>query len=419
MTIDLYNTKLLLFFCFFFFCSAYTFAQNPHKSEVSRQCLLQINEQSRQIKRCKVNQVLPDECERYLQPLILLALQCAKNGADKEQINAAIIAGENKVSANISESPFAIIKKKIEGSPFFIQSDKENFIPYSSQCSDYKDKLYRISAMAIKDGQAKFIVTPIKPTTCLTKTNLNKKYPVLTPQQLEKFKQGYYLDRHPSAERPYENIEVMVADSLSEAGDFFSRMKQRLRLTINTKPEKANIKIIGMKRAYKKGMKLNVGSYTVRMTSPTYIPLELELKLDEGNTVFNFELETSIEKINCEENQHGFPIEFKNKYYLKKINNCTYELLNGGESNTPFKLLVTRNTHPKKNMIKAKLGIMQFDQDGHIMSLAIEEITPRLSKVVSGSSGISDVPENLREGRLNKIPEMRAKLTILDATFSY
>lgn len=401
------------------FCSDISLAQNKLEADKSMKCLSQIEQQTSKIKQCKVNQVLPGECDRYLQPSVLLTLQCAKSGAEKAQINAAILKGEKLISGNVMESPFKLIKKKIENSPFFISSEKDNYIPYSSQCSEYKDKLYRIAAMAIKDGQAKFIVSPVKPTTCLTKTNLNKKYPVLTPGQLEKFKQGYYLDKHPSAERPYENIEVMVADSMAEAGDFFARMKKRVKFTINTKPENADINIIGMKKSYKKGMKLNVGLYKVRISSPTYIPLELELKLEDENAVFNFELETSIEKVSCQENEQGFPIEFRNKYYLKKINNCTYHILSGSTSNTPFKLLVIKNNHPTKHLIKVKLGVMQFDQFGNMNSLAIEEVKPRLSKVTTGLSGISDVPASLSEERFIRTPDMKSRLTILDATFSF
>ncbi|MCW8930840.1 MAG: hypothetical protein OQL19_11440 [Gammaproteobacteria bacterium] len=52
-----------------------------------------------------------------------------------------------------------------------------------------------------------------------------------------------------------------------------------------------------------------------------------------------------------------------------------------------------------------------------MMSLSVEEIIPRLSKINS-SSGISDVPDSLRAEHLIRVPDMKARLTILDATFS-
>jgi len=381
-------------------------------------CLSQIENQNTKLKECRLHQVLPDECDHYLQPSVLLTLQCAKYGATKQQINSAIINGENKLSGNSSNSPYEQIKKKISSSPFFIQPEKENFIVYSSQCSEFKDKLFRVAAQSINDGQAKFIVSPLKPTTCLPTTNLNKKYPVLTPEQLDLFTQGYYLEQHPSAERPYENIEVMIADSLSEAGKFFSRMKERVRLTINTEPENAAIKIVGMKRAYKKGMKLNVGQYKIRVNSPTYTPQELIINLEKDKTTFNVTLESSIEHIACQEDQQGFPLEFINRNYLKKLNNCTYQLISNPNSSTPFKLLVAKNFHQSKHLMQARLEISSSGSSGK-PSLTIEVIKPRQARITAGSSGISDVPQSIRPYLLNDLNNTNTRLTILDATFSY
>ncbi|MCP3851834.1 MAG: PEGA domain-containing protein [Gammaproteobacteria bacterium] len=377
-----------------------------------------IIEYSSKIKQCKVSQVLPDECEHYLQPSILLTLQCAKEGASKQQINTAISRGETSIMGDPIQSPYNLIKKKIASSPYFITPETENFIAYSSKCADYKEELFRISAQAIKDGQAKFIVTPVKPATCLKKTNLDKKYPILTPQQLKSFEQGIYLEKQPSAERPYENVEVMVADSLQEAGEFFSRMKKRVRLTVNTIPKKAEVTVVGMKRPYKKGMKLNVGTYKVRVTSPTYVPLELEINLEEGHSSFDLTLESSIEKLRCQDSMKNFPLTFNNKYYLKQLDSCTYTLLDGGGNNTPFNLLIINNSHPEKNLIKLKLGVVQLAQDGNSLPISVEEIVPRLSRVNSRSSGISDVPKIIHEQHLIDNPEKRTRLVILDATFS-
>lgn len=399
-------------------CLAPVNAQSSVQTNEVASCLTQIQQQSNKIKSCRVQQILPDECDRFLQPSVLITLQCAQKGATKEQINSAIIEGEKALSANSSPSPYQQIKKKISGSPYFIQPEKENFIAYSSQCSDHKEKLFRFVAQSINDGQAKFIVSPLKPKTCLTLTNLHKKYPVITAQQLDLFTSGYYLERHPSAERPYEHIEVMKANSLAEAGDFFSRMKQRVKLTINTEPENAEVKIIGMKRAYKKGMKLNVGQYQVRVSSPTYTPVELTLNVEKDQSTFAVKLESSIEHIVCQEDQQGFPLEFINRNYLKKLNNCTYQFINDSATHTPFKLLVAKNSHRSKYLMKAKLAIFDSAQPG-ISALSITEITPRQARIAAGSSGISDVPKALRKETFNDSNNSDIRLTILDATFSY
>jgi len=388
------------------------------QSHVVDLCLTQVEQQSNKIKSCRLQQILPDECDRYLQPSILITLQCAQKGATKEQINSAIIEGEKAFSSNNSPSPYEQIKKKISGSPYFIQPEKENFIAYSSQCDAHKEKLFRFVAQSISDGQAKFIVSPLKPKTCLTLTNLHKKYPVISDKQLDLFTSGYYLERHPSAERPYEHIEVMKADSLAEAGDFFSRMKQRVKLTINTEPENAEVKIIGMKRAYKKGMKLNVGQYQVWVTSPTYTPQELTLNVEKDKSTFAVKLESSIENIVCQENQQGFPLEFINRNYLKKLNNCTYQFIHNSNTNTPFKLLIAKNSHRSKYLMKAKLAIFDSAQPG-VSALSITEITPRQTRIAAGSSGISDVPEALHKEALNDSNKSAIRLTILDATYSY
>ncbi|MCU7800900.1 MAG: hypothetical protein KZQ70_12330 [gamma proteobacterium symbiont of Lucinoma myriamae] len=121
---------------------------NAQTADTER-CLTQIEKQNTKIKECRLHQVLPDECESYLQPSILLTLQCAKSGATKRQINSAIAQGENQLSGDTLKSPYELIKKRISSSPFFIQPEKENYIAYSSQCSEFKDKLFRIVAQSI------------------------------------------------------------------------------------------------------------------------------------------------------------------------------------------------------------------------------------------------------------------------------
>ncbi|MDX2504017.1 MAG: hypothetical protein QNL62_06020 [Gammaproteobacteria bacterium] len=379
----------------------------------------QIKDKSYQIKKCQANQVLPEECDMLLQPSILLTLQCAKNGATSKQVNTAISQGEKRVKASISASPYQQIKRKLDKSPFFIHPEKANFIVYSRQCADYKDKLFRIVAYTINDGQAKFVASPIKPTTCLSTTNLDKKYPILSARQLDKFSQGYYLEQSPSAERFYENIEVMVADSLADAGHFFSKMTKKERLIINTEPENANIKIVGLKKPYKKGMKLNVGEFTIRVSSSGYNTRELKIHLKEPGSTFNVKLDSSIEQVVCQEKLQKYPVEFINRHYIKKINNCTYQLSAAPVTDTPFKFLVTKNSHKSKHLVKVRLGIAQYDPSENIVSLSVVELKPRLAKIDAGSSGISDVPESIGLKKSSDFEKMKTRLTILDATFSH
>ena len=216
----------------------------------------------------------------------------------------------------------------------------------------------------------------------------------------------------------HKKNNVFLKFSLTDV-TFFSRIEKRVRLTINTEPENADIKIIGMKRAYKKGMKLNVGQYTIRITSPTYNPREIVVQLEEEHSTFNIQLTSSIEQISCREDQQGFPLEFINKYYLKKLNNCTYQLLAGKTTNTPFKLLVTKNSHQSKHLMKARLEIKQYGPSGNVASLLIAEIKPRAAKIIAGSSGINDVPESIRPESGLDLINRQTRLTILDATFSY
>jgi hypothetical protein len=195
-------------------------------------------------------------------------------------------------------------------------------------------------------------------------------------------------------------------------------MKERVKLTINTEPKKALIKIIGMKRAYKKGMKLNVGQYKIRVTSPTYTPQELIVHLEKDKNVFDVVLESSIEQIECQDVQQDFPLEFINRNYLKKLNNCTYQLAVNADSSTPFKLLVAKNSHKSKHLMKARLAILTTEASGN-SALTIELIKPRQARITAGSSGISDVPQSIRSDVLRDLKQSSVRLTILDATFSY
>ena len=188
---SLKNIIVFAFFSLLLNCSSFA---NVQTDEVEM-CLSQIKDKSYQIKKCQANQVLPEECDMLLQPSILLTLQCAKNGATSKQVNTAISQGEKRVKASISASPYQQIKRKLDKSPFFIHPEKANFIVYSRQCADYKDKLFRIVAYTINDGQAKFVASPIKPTTCLSTTNLDKKYPILSAR-LPLPAQGFFRACH-------------------------------------------------------------------------------------------------------------------------------------------------------------------------------------------------------------------------------
>lgn len=163
---------------------------------------------------------------------------------------------------------------------------------------------------------------------------------------------------------------------------------------------------------------INVGKYKVPITSPTYIPEELTVSLQENSDDVMVTLASSIERILCRENQQGFPLEFSNKHYLKKLNNCTYQLTRGNHTATPFKLLVTKNTHESKKLMKAHLGIMKYDPSDNLSTLIIEELKPRVSIVSAGSSGISDVPDAIQIVNGNVKENTGVRLTILEATFS-
>jgi hypothetical protein len=403
-----FKPVLLIFFL--------TFSISSYADEIE-QCLAQINNNAHLIKQCKVDQVMPDECEHLLQPSILVTLSCAQKGATNEQINDAILTGESQVEGDEAQSPYRKVQKIVTSAPYHLHPEPANFIVYSKHCSEYKEKLFRIAARVIKNRQARFIVTPVKPKTCLTTTNLHKKYPVLSEAQLEKFTRGEYLEQSTTAERVYDFIDVMQADSMAEAGKFFSALNKKVRLTIDTSPADASVKIFGIDKPYKRGMKLNVGRYKVRVTRSTYIPKELTINLTEKNTQFQVQLQSSIEILSCLENETEFPMELTNRYYLEKINNCTYKIKSPQNSRIPFKMLVAKNTHEKKHLLLANLGIMQMDKDGQVSSLGMHVLKPRVGKVKKKSSGIGDVPEALVLNMDNeKIQELL--LTILDATFS-
>ncbi|MCU7799402.1 MAG: hypothetical protein KZQ70_04455 [gamma proteobacterium symbiont of Lucinoma myriamae] len=51
--------------------------------------------------------------------------------------------------------------------------------------------------------------------------------------------------------------------------------------------------------------------------------------------------------------------------------------------------------------------------------LSVELMKPRQARITAGSSGISDVPESIRQSLLSTSGKTMTRLTILDATFSY
>ncbi len=399
-------------FLLFILISGFSSAQ---ESTPAADCLLQLEEQSRLIKACQVNQVLPDACEKYLQPSVLSTLECSQQGAALEQINQAILRGEASVKGNPADSPYEILRKTLLKTPYFITPEKINFMAYSKQCEENKQKLYQMIATSVKDGQAKFILTPLPPTSCLAITNLEKKRPVISPAQLEKLKSGFYLHKQPAAVVTYENIEARIVDSYSEAGDFFTQMSRQVRLTINTVPADAKIKISTIKRPYKKGMKLNVGKYKVQVSSPTYVTENIDVELRDKDSTIDITLISSIETLQCDPVGKNFPVEFVNQYHLQKIDNCSYQIKADPGVKTPLKFLVTHNSHAAKRLLKARLNIVNYNAEEKIISQAEDELAIRIKAIEPGTSGISDIPvmsQSEDEGNINGI------IILLDATFS-
>lgn len=205
--------------------------------------LVTIEEASKDLKLCQLNQILPDHCVEEIKDLELAELKATQSGIDSDKIYASRRIGEKTIAGDTKSSPYNRVKRSLERRPFYIVPDIENFDPYTISCPDFNfdtkdnididelmealswslrpaERYQAVSYFQVNNGVTYiFSKTPVpcRPEKYL---DINDEFPIITETQLKELKDGRY-------HRPYSKIETLVFDNFDEAREKY------LELTAN------------------------------------------------------------------------------------------------------------------------------------------------------------------------------------------
>lgn len=206
--------------------------------------LSDVEKASKQVSTCKVHQIMPNEYSRFDEALEIAELKATQAGIEHERIFASRQIGEKVVSGNVSDSPYQRVKRSLESKPFYIDPVEENFISYKVRCPEFKfdedkpdfekltkamewigrdKKQYQTVAYFQKDKTLTVLFAKAA-APCRTESysEIEDQFPIITEEQLTKFKSGEYLK---SASYPgYSSVSAIVFDTFEEAKEKYHEL---------------------------------------------------------------------------------------------------------------------------------------------------------------------------------------------------
>jgi len=215
--------------------------------------LSDVEKASKQASTCKVHQIMPNECSKFDEALGIAELKATQAGIEHERIVASRQIGEKVVSGNISDSPYQRVKRSLESHPFYIDAVEENFISYKEKCPEFgfdegkpdiekltkadieklgeklakamewigRDKKQYQAVAYFQKGKILTVLFAKAAAPCRTESysEISDQFPIITEDQLTKFKNGEYLKSasFPSYKLSYRSVSVIVFDTHEEA----------------------------------------------------------------------------------------------------------------------------------------------------------------------------------------------------------
>ncbi|BDY05969.1 hypothetical protein [Ferrimonas sp. YFM] len=186
-------------------------------------CLRDLEHHSIELAICNSLKVTSQDCKAEESRSVISGLECRKNGISEDQIFAAIDLGSRK-AGDLPTSPYEKIKESLESSPYHLKPTEANFTSFSSRCLAYGGQLHRIFGYHVKNGHAEFIAIELD-SPCLGLELIDKKFPVITSDQLEELslksqKQGWYPAK-------YKKVTIHQVRTLDEATSIYKEMEAR------------------------------------------------------------------------------------------------------------------------------------------------------------------------------------------------
>jgi len=201
--------------------------------------LSDVEKASKQASTCKIHQIMPNECSKFDEALKIAELKATQAGIEHERIFASRQIGEKVVSGNISDSPYQRVQRSLESHPFYIDAVEENFISYKVKCDvelikamelfgiDDKEQYQAVAYLQKeynKKGRILTVLFTKAAAPCRTESysEISDQFPIITEDQLTKFKNGEYLK---SASYPsYRSVSVIVFDTFEEAKEKYHEL---------------------------------------------------------------------------------------------------------------------------------------------------------------------------------------------------
>lgn len=222
--------------------------------------LSDVERASKKASACKVHQIMPNECSKFDEALGVAELKATQAGIEHERIVASRQIGEKVVSGNISDSPYQRVKRSLESPPFYIDAVEENFISYKEKCPKFaeigsgsfdvtkamewwgrdKDQYKAVAYLttdAPKTDASPFLsfisskiltvlfIKAAAPCRTESYSEISDQFPIITEDQLTKFKNREYL-KSPSSQG-YNFVSVIVFDTHEEAIEKYHELKEQ------------------------------------------------------------------------------------------------------------------------------------------------------------------------------------------------
>lgn len=197
--------------------------------------LFSVESAASDLQECLVSQIVPGECDEEKKDLEIALLEAKRDGIKIEKIDASKSIGKMSVDGSPDNSVFSKISRSLRRDPYNITPEYENYSPYLEDCPDMEDieemtdyfvtkgKYYQIIGYRVEAGIAKFILVS-QPKPCMEENedSIDTKFPFLTKNQVEKLKNGDYVETHYGAD--YSQVEVFTFHSFEKAKNKFDEI---------------------------------------------------------------------------------------------------------------------------------------------------------------------------------------------------
>lgn len=280
--------------------------------------LNKVSDASEALKKCRISQELPSECDVQLDALRNAEAAATATGISKERIDAAATVGAGRVPGDPSKSLFARVNASFKSSQLGLVATDENAMLFSSKysCRDLESKhlvYYRLIArgadrtnlhlMFSKDAYTNlaaaigsmgsgegvdpndlFAMAKRKP--CLEEGFIQESFPILVEDQVSQ------LERE-------GRVVVHAFEFDKEATDFYRKNFEFHRLNASVSPAEAQVVVRDEGGTQQEIGKLKPGKYTIEVSADRHRPHTGQFEVDDRDATYTVNLARSYSVVDC------------------------------------------------------------------------------------------------------------------------